>query len=162
MGVGGAAYPGAVSSSRPASHSSRSGSPATGPWVFSTRELGRRPGVMREYTRSIPAPAADRQFGLDTIAVPEGRPIELHLRLESVTEGVYVSGTAHAELAGECARCLDELTDEVTVEIGELFAYPDSVTDETTDPDELPRVLDEQIDVEQTVRDALVLALPLA
>jgi uncharacterized protein len=163
MGVGGAAYPGVVSSSRPTSHHGhRSAAQATGPWVFDTRELGRRPGAMREYTRSIPAPGGDTQFGLDTIAVPEGRPIELDLRLESVTEGVYVSGTAHAELAGECARCLDELTDEVTVEIGELFAYPDSVTDETTDPDELPRVLDEQIDVEQTVRDALVLALPLA
>src|SRR3954449_13424877 len=97
MGVGGAAYPGAVSSSRPASHSSRSGPPATGPRVFSTRELGRRPGVMREYTRSIPAPAADRQFGLDTIAVPEGRPIELHLRLESVNEGAHAFRTTNTE-----------------------------------------------------------------
>jgi uncharacterized protein len=117
---------------------------------------------MRQYTRSIPAPAAGERFGLDTIAVPEGRPIELDLRLESVSEGVYVSGTARAPLAGECARCLDELADEVTVEIGELFAYPDSVTDETTDDDELPRVVDEAVDVEQTVRDALVLALPMA
>ena len=65
-------------------------------------------------------------------------------------------------LVGECARCLDELTDEVDVELGELFAYPDSVTDETTDADELPRVVDEHIDIEQTVRDAVVLALPLA
>ena len=48
------------------------------------------------------------------------------------------------------------------VELGELFAYPDSVTDETTDADELPRVVDEHVDTEQTVRDALVLALPLA
>ena len=36
------------------------------------------------------------------------------------------------------------------------------MTDETTDADELPRVVDEHIDLEQTVRDALVLALPLA
>ena len=60
------------------------------------------------------------------------------------------------------SRCLDELTDHLTVEIGELFAYPDSVTDETTDDDELPRVVDEHVDLEQTVRDAVVLALPLA
>ena len=53
-------------------------------------------------------------------------------------------------------------TDDVTVEIGELFAYPDSVTDETTDEDELPRVVDERVDLEQTVRDAVVLDLPLA
>jgi uncharacterized protein len=88
--------------------------------------------------------------------------ISLDVRLESVTEGVYVSGTVSAPLTGECSRCLEELTDHLTVDIGELFAYPNSVTDETTDDDELPRVVDDHVDVEQTVRDAVVLALPLA
>ena len=132
------------------------------PWVFSTRELGRRPGNTRTYQRTIGAPAEPSRLGLDTIAVPAGEPIELDVRLESVTEGIYVSGTVQAALTGECARCLDELTDEVEVEVSELFAYPDSVTDETTDEDELPRVVNEMVDVEQTVRDAVVLALPLA
>lgn len=132
------------------------------PWVFSTRELGRRPGTMRTHARRIDAPSAPDAIGLETIAVPEGAPIDLDVRLESVTEGVYVSGTVHAPLSGECARCLDALTDEVDVELSELFAFPDSVTDETTDEDELPRVVDERVDVEQIVRDAVVLALPLA
>jgi uncharacterized protein len=132
------------------------------PWVFNTRELGRQPGAMKAYTRSIPGPAEPARLGLDVIGVPGGGPVELEVRLESVSEGVYVSGTVYAPLTGECSRCLDELTDEITVEIGELFAYPDSVTDETTDEDELPRVVDELLDVEQTVRDAVVLALPLA
>lgn len=130
------------------------------PWVFNTRELGRRPGTMRSYQRSIPAPV--ERLGLETIGVPEGSPVDLDVRLESATEGVYVSGTAHATLVGECSRCLDEVTDEVTADIGELFAYPDSATDATTEEDELPRVVDELVDVEQTVRDALVLDLPLA
>jgi uncharacterized protein len=132
------------------------------PWVFATRELGRRPGTMRSYSRRIPAPAGSARLGLETIAVPEGTSIELEVRLESVTEGVYVSGTVHAPLSGECARCLDALADDVDVELSELFAYPDSVTDETTDADELPRVVYELVDVEQIVRDAVVLALPLA
>ena len=117
---------------------------------------------MRSIRRSVPAPAEPARLGLETISVPAGQPVELDLRLESVTEGVYVSGTGAAPLAGECARCLDPLADELEVELGELFAYPDSVTDETTDADELPRVVDEHIDLEQTVRDAVVLALPLA
>ncbi|WP_372453571.1 YceD family protein [Pseudonocardia abyssalis] len=132
------------------------------PWVFGTRELGRRPGAMKPYTRTVPAPGEPERLGLETIGVPEGSPVELEIRLESVTEGIYVSGSAHASLEGECARCLDPLTDEITVELAELFAYPDSVTDETTDADELPRVADEQVDVEQIVRDALVLDLPLS
>lgn len=130
------------------------------PWVFGTRELGRRAGTMRAYERTIPAPAT--RLGLETIGVPEGAPVQLSVRLEAVTEGVYVSGTVHATLEGECARCLDPIHDEITVELGELFAYPDSATDETTDADELPRVVDEHIDLEQTVRDAMVTELPLA
>jgi uncharacterized protein len=117
---------------------------------------------MRSHRRSIPAPPEEARLGLEVIAVPPGAPIELDVRLESVTEGVYVSGTVRAPLTGECARCLDGLTDEIEAELGELFAYPESVTDETTDVDELPRVVDEQVDVEQTVRDTLVLALPMA
>lgn len=132
------------------------------PWVFGTRELGRRPGAMRTYARTIPAPAAVEQIGLDVIGVPEGEPVELDVRLESVTEGVYVSGSVRARVAGECARCLADVADDIDVELAELFAYPESVTDATTDADELPRVVDEQVDVEQTVRDAVVLALPLA
>lgn len=135
---------------------------AASPWVFSTRELGRRAGAMRSFHREVPAPPAGARIGLDVIGVPGGATIALDVRLESVSEGVYVSGTVAAPLAGECVRCLDELTDELTVEIGELFAYPGGVTDETTDDDELPRVVDEHVDVEQTVRDAVVLALPLA
>lgn len=117
---------------------------------------------MRSLDRTVPAPAEPHRLGLDDIRVEPGTPVQLELRLESVTEGVYVSGTAQAAVVGECARCLDPFTDEVAVDIAELFAYPDSVTDETTESDELPRVVDERIDLEQTVRDALVLALPMA
>ncbi len=153
------AYPGAVSTH----HHPVAGRPdPTSPWVFGIHELDRRPGAMRSYTRTIAAPAEADRIGLDTIWVPAGEPIELSVRLESVTEGVYVSGTAAARLVGECVRCLDPLTDEVLVDLGELFAYPDSVTDETTDADELPRVLGEFLDTEQIVRDAVVLALPLS
>ena len=143
-------------------HEQREHPDPANPWMFGTRELGRRPGAMREVRRDVPAPPDDRRIGLDVIGVPAGATIALDVRLESVSEGVYVSGTASAPLSGECARCLEALTDELTVEIGELFAYPDSVTDETTDEDELPRVVGEYVDVEQTVRDAVVLALPLA
>ena len=50
--------------------------------------------------------------------MPEDAPLDLDLRLESVTEGVLVSGTVTATLNGECARCLDPITDEVAVDVG--------------------------------------------
>ena len=56
--------------------------------MIATRELGRRPGRMRTYSRTIPAPASPAALGLETIAVPGGAPVELDVRLESVAEGV--------------------------------------------------------------------------
>lgn len=96
------------------------------------------------------------------MGVPSGAPVELDLRLESVTEGVLVTGTVTAPIAGECARCLDPVSAAVVVELCELFAYPDSATDETTDEDEVPRLVDDLIDLAPAVRDAVVLALPVA
>src|SRR6059058_5245890 len=82
------------------------------PFAFDLRELGRRAGSLREYRRSVPAPAG---VGLDLIAVPEGAPLTLDLRLESVTEGVLVTGTITAPLVGQCGRCLDQVSDELRV-----------------------------------------------
>jgi uncharacterized protein len=127
--------------------------------VVDTRPLGRRPGSARDLRRTVLAPTGlDR----DVVGVPEGAPIELDLRLESVTEGVLVTGTVTAPVGGECARCLDPVTGTETVELCELYAYPDSSTDETTDEDEVPRLVADLIDLAPAVRDAVMLALPVA
>jgi uncharacterized protein len=128
-----------------------------GQFAFDLRELGRWAGSLREYRRSVPAPAG---LGNDLIGVPEGAPLALELRLESVTEGVLVTGTVTAPLTGQCGRCLDPVADELDVDVCELFAYPDSTTDETTELDEVHRIHGEVLDVEPVVRDAVVLALP--
>jgi uncharacterized protein len=134
-----------------------SGADPRNPYVFDVRLLGRQPGSMREDRRSAPAPA---ELGNDFIGVPEGAPLALDVRLEAVTEGVLVTGTVTAELAGECARCLDPITDELVVDIVELFAYPDSTTDETSEEDEVHRVLGDYVDIAPVVHDAVVLGLP--
>lgn len=129
-----------------------------GPLVLETRELGRRAGSMREVRRTVPAPDALR---LELVEVPPGSDIELDLRLESVMEGVLVSGTATAELQGECARCLEPFTDRLEVNLQELFVYPDSTTDSTADEDEVRRLDHDLLDLEPVLRDAIVLALPM-
>jgi DUF177 domain-containing protein len=129
------------------------------PWVIDTRDLGRRAGAMRRYRREVELPAG---LGMPVIGLPAGERIVVDVRLESVVEGVLVSGTASAMVTGECARCLDLVTDRLVVELTELFAYPDTATDGTTDPDEVSRVVDDLIDLEPVVRDAVLLALPQA
>ncbi len=129
------------------------------PYVIDIRDLGRRPGTMRTLQRDAPAPAG---LGLDdVIGVPLGAPVTLELRLESVTEGVLVTGTVTAPLEGECGRCLDPVAEQFVADVCELFAYPDSATDETTEPEEVHRIVDDLLDVEPVVRDTVVLGLPM-
>jgi len=128
------------------------------PLVLDTRELGRRAGSMRTVRFPAPAPA---DLGVELIGVTAGSEIDLDLRLESVMEGVLVSGTAAVQLTGECGRCLEPVNDTLTVPIQELFAYPDSTTDQTVDEDETARMEGDFLDLEPTLRDAVVLALPL-
>jgi uncharacterized protein len=142
----------------PTRHRSNRADPRS-PFVIDVREVGRRPGSMRVYRRSVPAPPG---LGLDIIGVPEGAPLVVDVRLESVTEGVLVTGSATGPITGECGRCLDPVSAELVVDFCELFAYPDSVTDETTDEDEVHRLDGDYLDVEPVVRDAVVLGLPFA
>jgi uncharacterized protein len=114
---------------------------------------------MRSYHREIQLPTA---LGTDVIGIVAGSEMSLDVRLESVVEGVLASGTVSALLAGQCARCLDPLADRLEVELLELFAYPDTATDASTAPDEVNRVVDDLIDLEPVVHDAVLLALPQA
>lgn len=127
------------------------------PLVFDLRKLGRRAGAMREYRRRVPSPTG---LGSDLVGVPEGAPLAVDVRLESVTEGVLVTGTVTAPLVGQCGRCLDPVADDLAVELVELFAYPDSATEQTTAADEVHRLEGDYLDIEPVVRDAVVLGLP--
>lgn len=118
---------------------------------------------MMTVDETVPNPA---RMGVELVAVAEGAPLDLDLRLQSVSEGVLVTGTVSAPTAGECARCLTPITGEVVLELTELFAYPDSRTEETTEADEIPRVSQdrgaETVDLEQSITDAAGLALPFS
>jgi uncharacterized protein len=126
------------------------------PLIVDTRELGRRPGSMRKVSRSVPAPA---DLGVDVLGVAPGSALDLDLRLESVVEGVLVSGTATAQLTGECVRCLDPITSTLVVDLQELYAYPGGERD-ADDETELHQLEGDLLDLEPVLRDAVVLALP--
>ena len=127
------------------------------PLVLDTRDLPRRPGALRTVKRVVPAPA---DLGVELIGVPEGADLDLDLRLESVSEGVLVSGTISGPVKGECGRCLREINDSVVVNVQELYAYRDSTTDSTADEDEVYRLREDYADLEPALRDAVVFALP--
>jgi len=136
------------------------------PFVVDTRDLGRRAGAMKDLRLTVPTSAG---WGSGLARVPEGADVDLELRLESVVEGVLVSGTARARVAAECARCLEPVGWDECADIQELFVYPPQdarghrVADEGEDDVDAPPVIeDDLIDLEPTVRDAVVLGLPIA
>jgi len=115
---------------------------------------------MREENRTVAAPA---DLGTDVIGIPEGADLDLFLRLESVMEGVLVSGSVEAEARGECVRCLDEVVRDVTVDLTELFSYPEraQAASQAGDEDEESHELEgDLLDLEGVIRDSVVPALP--
>jgi len=102
---------------------------------------------------SAPAPA---DLGIEVLSVPEGSPVEFDIRLEAVMEGVLVTGTATAVLAGECARCLEVISDEIVADFQELFVYDGRDAEQ----DEVSRLEGDLLDLEPLLRDAVVLMLP--
>jgi len=73
-------------------------------------------------------------------------------------EGVLVTGTATAALEGECVRCLEPITDELSARFQELFVYDDQGY--SSEDDEVSKLEDDLVDLEPLLRDAVVLALP--
>lgn len=109
-----------------------------------------RPGNLRRIELQFPAPEA---LDNSIAAIPATEKIDIDGRLESVHEGILVTANIQSVANSECSRCLEPLKLDVDVEFQELFAY--SLTDE----DDLV-VSEESIDLEQAVRDAVVLSLP--
>ena len=154
-----------------------------GALVFDMRSLSRQAGSARARQLTVPAP---EDLRLELASVPVGASVELDVRFEAVTEGVLVTGTVTAPLAGECARCLAPLASTVTASFTELYLYDERPRgpretrdgrrahdqhdqhdkhewhDEYEEQDE-ERYLDgDLLDLEQAFRDAVVLALPMS
>jgi len=132
--------------------------PAPSPLTFSMRDLSRRPGAQHTVSLKFPAPVV---LGTDVIGVPVGGDVELELSFESVSDGIWVSGTVTAQAVGECGRCLDEVRLDVDAPVQGLFMYPDSQRE--ADEDESEDVFEfdgETIELQELVRDAVATSMP--
>jgi uncharacterized protein len=143
----------------PRQHSTTTQRHPTSPMIVDITRLGRRPGAMVTLRDTVPSRS---RIGLEMIAIDEGAPLELDLQIQSVSEGVLVTGTVTAPTVGECARCLTPMNGRVQIGLTELFAYPDSTTEATTEEDEVGHIVDETIDLEQSIIDAVGVDLPFS
>ncbi len=120
------------------------------PFAFPVRDIAHRAGEMREHEVEIVVP---EQWGEGLVSVPQGEPLRLEVRLESVHEGILVTADIETQYAGVCGRCLTDIVRPVEVEFQELFGYPGGEANDF-------EVQDDHVDLETPVRDSIVLSLP--
>jgi uncharacterized protein len=116
------------------------------------RDLLDQPGASRRVHRE----ETFQGMATELARVDGDDPVRIEVRLESVVEGILVSGPLSGEMRFRCARCLIDFTGVFRHEVRELFTV-----DPRTDRDEYP-IADGHIDLEPMVRDTLVLAMPFA
>ena len=114
-------------------------------------ELRRRLGNRREVHSAIEA----RGFALSTSQVPERAEIRLDGVLESIPNGVTVTGTVTVPWTGECRRCLEPTAGVASAEVREVFEVR-PVEGETWP------LRGDELDLGPMVHDTVLLALPLA
>jgi uncharacterized protein len=119
--------------------------------LVSVTEIRRRPGSRLDVHQQMEA----HGMGLPDVAVPEGAEITFDGELESIHEGVVLTGTAVVPWAGECRRCLRQITGSAPLEIREV--YETKPVDGETWPLE-----HDHVDLGPLLHDVALLALPLA
>ena len=121
------------------------------PLELGVTEQLRHPGVRRSIERSVAIPG----LSTSSASVPDGAEVGLSGVVEATGADVVVTGTLEVPWTGECRRCLAPVEGRQQVEVREVFArHP--VEGETYP------LANDTIDLEPMVREAVLLALPLA
>jgi uncharacterized protein len=116
------------------------------------RELLHQPGAHKHVV--LRAPLDD--LATPVASVPPDRPVTVDAEIESVVEGLLVTGKVSATAVVNCVRCLRDFDHNLEVEVRELFAL-----EPRDDEDEGYAVLpDDRLPLDTMARDAIVLGFP--
>lgn len=121
------------------------------PLTIHVTDLLHRPGTRREVRRSVVLEG----LAVSASKVPDGAAVDLELEVESMSDGIVAFGTIHAPYVGECRRCLGEVHGVAECPVREIFER------KPVDGETYPLVGD-HVDLEDLVREAVLLNLPLA
>lgn len=123
--------------------------------AIDVRDLAGHPGA----SRACAVDGTLEGLGTELVRVPQDRPIHAELLLESVVEGILVSGRVRGGWVLRCARCLTEFEGSFEVDLSELFV---SEPDPDPDADEYLLDPDALLDPDQLLRDAIGVEMPFS
>lgn len=137
---------------------------ATNPFVFNVAGVVGGDGLPETFTQQGPSPS---RIGPAMIAIPEGADVSVEATVIPLGSGVLVEAEATAQLEGQCVRCLRTLTPTETIAVSQVFSGSDDfITGDAEDDadagsgDEVPRIINDTIDLEQAFVDEAGLNLP--
>lgn len=136
------------------------------PFIVPLRQLSPSSQEPEFVDQQGPSP---RRIGSTMLAIEEGSPVSVTGSLIPIGDGILAQLQVHAELHGECVRCLQELRENYTTEIQGVFSDDPSLihTDDGSDVDAEEQadaavysLTGDSIDIEQLLTDAVGLELP--
>ncbi len=129
------------------------------PLVLDSRRLPRQPGASE---RVVVAVAPEPDLGTDVVTIAT-EPVEIELLLESVLDGILVTGTTAVRMTGDCVRCLEPVDTPLPIEFRQFFTYPGAEVETDSDEDQdIVAMVGPLLDLRPAFRDATLLALPLS
>ena len=140
----------------------------TSPLKFNVADLLRSQGseaLPEQRNQTGPAP---ERIGVAMIAIERGDDITVDATLTPLGSGVLVDADIAGVLTGECARCLRELHPQLDLHVSQFFSADESsvmgepAPEDEGSGDEIPRIVDGELDLLQTVIDEAGLSLPFA
>jgi uncharacterized protein len=120
--------------------------------AIDVRDLVGRPGSAKR----VHVDERVEGFRTELAAVGSDEPIEGELTLESIVEGIFVTGSVGGRMTLRCARCLKEFERDFDVSMSEVYAREPGPEDDYALADDLT------LDPEPMVRDAVVLEMPFS
>lgn len=121
--------------------------------IVSVTEIRRRPGTRIDIERTLDAEGL--ALHATEVRVPDGSPIALVGELESIHEGVVLTGRVTVPWIGSCRRCLGDVEGVAVLDLREVFETK-PVEGETWPLEQ------DHIDIGPLLHDSALLALPLA
>ncbi|MFZ4515465.1 MAG: YceD family protein [Acidimicrobiia bacterium] len=118
-------------------------------FLVNVADLLHHAGARRAVSIEAPLP------GLDVGAAHIDAPVSCNVQLEQVSEGILARGEVAGTWNADCSRCLIAISRPFSVRMAELFET--SPAEGETYP-----LVDETIDLDAPMRDAIAAALPVA
>jgi len=121
------------------------------PFVVHVAKLRQAPGTRWRERRE----GVVEDLACSGSAVPEGASLVADVTLESALGGIAVTGTVVAPWEGSCRRCLEPASGVLDVTVRELYT-------EGGDGEDTYPLVEDDVDLEPLVHDAVLLELPQA